>query len=104
MTIRRVRRDTRLGDGCQEAGRPRPQAEQRLVERRDEGRPVAVQQCLDERSPDDVERRRLRRLAGAERPQALELVGTVAGGLSQEERPADGRCPEAVGAAKKCGQ
>src|SRR5207248_11615068 len=44
------------------------------------------------------------RLAGAERSQALELVGPVAGGLSQQERPADGSCPEAVGPAQQGGE
>ena len=63
-----------------------------------------MQQRLDNRAPDRIHGGRFRRLAGAERTEALQLIDPVARGLAEENRRADCCSPEPVRSPKKRGQ
>ncbi len=71
----------------------RTQTEDRLVERGDELRPVAVQQGLDDRTADDVGLR----IPG----QPVLQLGAGARRVAEQDRTADGCGPEPVGAAEQ---
>ena len=94
-----------MRSGCsghrgQEACGPRPQAEQGFVERSDERGAIPVEQGLDKRAPDHIQRRRLGGLPCTERTEAFEMIDSLASGLAQESRRPHRRCPEPVGAAE----